>query len=126
MSTFSDLAASRREWIDEVLAPWCRVAARADLLEAEAEWPDIAGKVDPAPTLWSWAWGRFPELVSAGIPGVDETHAVTVTFVDGRTATGFPDSRQTRAGQLFLVDAADLQVTHGPISIDDISDVRRG
>ncbi len=126
MATFQELAASRRDWIDKVLAPWCRGAARAELLEAEAEWLDIAGKVDAASTLWNWAWGRFPDLVSAGMPGIDETHAVTVTLADGRVVTGFPDSRAARPGQLVLIDAADPQVNHGPISIDDIRDVRRG
>ena len=44
MGTFDQLVASRRRWIDQELAPWCRAAARVDLVKAADEWLDIAGK----------------------------------------------------------------------------------
>ncbi|MCA9051772.1 MAG: hypothetical protein KDA89_23705, partial [Planctomycetaceae bacterium] len=51
--SFAALAASRREWIDSVLRPWCRQANLKDLRQAESEWTDIAGRVDVAATLWT-------------------------------------------------------------------------
>ena len=35
---------SSRQWIDEVLKPWCQRAERKDLRLAEMEWQDIAGR----------------------------------------------------------------------------------
>lgn len=127
MSQFDQLVESRRKWIDEVLEPWCRRAPRADLRRAELEWTDIAGRVDPQATLWTWAWSRFPDLVSEGISGVDETWSVTVTLRDGRTFSGYPDSRQSEHGQLVIVgtDQSGQRATLGPFSIDEISRVQR-
>src|SRR4051794_9094328 len=102
---FKELAASRREWIDNVLKLWCRRAALKDLLRADLEWADIAGQVDPQSTLWTWAWGRFPDLVHEGLAGVNETHEVQVTLKNGRIHTGFPDNRKTEKGRLALLTA---------------------
>src|SRR5688572_22456133 len=91
MPDFDDLVASRKRWIAEVLEPWCRGASRKDLLRAAMEWGDIAGRVDENATLWTWAWGRFPDLVYEGLSGVNETREVQVTLKTGEMATGFPD-----------------------------------
>lgn len=127
MASFADLAASRREWIENVLKPWCAQASRRDLLNAEAEWGDIAGRVDPAGTLWTWAWGRFPNLVHEGLPGVNETYPVRVTLRDGSSLTGYPDSRRSEQGRLVLVatDAGRDLSELGPFSIDEIASVAR-
>jgi hypothetical protein len=127
MSHFDQLVASRREWIAEVLIPWCRQAKRADLRRAELEWVDIAGKADLQATLWTWAWERFPVLVSQGIRGIDETWLVVVTLADGRKVEGYPDSRESQQGQLVLVntDGTEGAVTRGPFSIDEIVEVVR-
>lgn len=127
MHSFDDLAASRREWIDRVLKPWCRQAALEDLREAEAEWHNIAGRVDPEATLWTWAWGRFPELVHEGLPGLDESSEVRVTLRDGRAVTGYPNGRRSKQGRLALVSPRagggfdDL----GPYTIDEILSATR-
>ncbi|RPI76119.1 MAG: hypothetical protein EHM42_15030 [Planctomycetaceae bacterium] len=127
MTRFSELAASRRAWIDQVLTPWCRSATRQDLLLAEHEWTDVAGKVDPNKSLWYWAWGRFPDLVNAELMGIDETAAVTVTLDDGRTLTGYPDARESLHGELVLIcrDPADSRrsVQEGPFPLDRIRSV---
>ncbi|MGH7201549.1 MAG: hypothetical protein ACREJB_13140, partial [Planctomycetaceae bacterium] len=127
MATFEELIASRKRWIEEVLRPWCRGASRADLRRAELEWQDIAGRADPAATLWTWAWGRFPALVHGELPGVDETHRVCVTMTDGESVTGFPDGRRSRQGELYLLceGAAGALVERGPYSIDEIAAVER-
>ena len=127
MTSFDQLVESRKRWLADVLEPWCRTAARRDLRRAEIEWTDLAGKVDPQATLWTWAWGRFPVLVSEGISGVDETWPVTVTLKNGQTYTGYPDSRQTEHGLLVLMgtDAAGTIIPLGPFSIDDIASVTR-
>lgn len=124
--TFANLVASRRGWIDDFLRPWCLAARRSDLLLAEAEWADIAGRVDPKATLWTWAWSRFPALVYEGLSGINETVAVTVTLDDGSEFTGFPDNRQSEGGRLVLAarDERNRPVEHGPFSIDEIRDVR--
>src|SRR5580704_17394105 len=103
MHTFADLVSSRKAWLANVLVPWCRQAAVKDLRLAELEWGDIAGKVDPAKTLWYWAWSRFPDLEHGELVGIDETREVQVTLRDGRTIAGFPDARQSVEGQLVLV-----------------------
>jgi hypothetical protein len=122
MHTFAELVASRKSWLADVLAPWCRQAAVKDLKRAELEWVDIAGKVDPEKTLWYWAWSRFPELVNADLLAIDEARRVTVTLHDGRTVIGFPDSRESKQGQLVLVarDPAHPRrhEEHGPFSLD--------
>lgn len=129
MSSFADLIASRREWIEQVLKPWCRVAAIKDLKRAELEWADIAGKVDAKATLWSWAWGRFPEVVHEGLVGVDETNAVRVTLKSGHVHIGYPDNRKSEGGRLILLSAESASSGRaneiGPISIDDIARIER-
>jgi hypothetical protein len=123
MPSFDELAASRRRWIAEVLQPWCREASRKDLLRAAMEWGDIAGRVDEKATLWTWAWGRFPELVYEGLSGVNETREVQVTLKTGETWVGFPDARQSTEGRLVLVSADRSLGQFGPFSIDDIARV---
>jgi hypothetical protein len=127
MSQFEQLVESRRRWIREVLQPWCRTASRADLRRAELEWTDIAGKVDPQATLWTWAWGRFPDLVSVGIGGIEETWLVQVTLKSGKTWSGYPDARQSEHGQLVLIGTAPSVETPvlGPFSIDEVIEVIR-
>ncbi len=125
MKNFYDLATSRRKWIDEVLAPWCKVVDRKELLKAEMEWLDIAGKVDETATLWTWAWSRFPDLVYDGLAGVNETCEVTVLLKDGTRVIGFPDGRRTEKGMLYLVTTDSAVPEAGPFSIDDIESVQR-
>jgi len=129
VSSFADLIASRRDWIDQVLKPWCRVAGLKDLKRAELEWADIAGKVDAKATLWTWAWGRFPDIVHEGLVGVDETNAVRVTLKNGQSHAGYPDNRKTEGGRLILVSAepaaSGRAAEIGPISIDDIAQIER-
>ena len=126
LSSFEELAASRREWIANVLQPWCLQASRKELRKAEDEWMDIAGKVDADATLWTWAWSRFPLLVHEGLTGVDETYPVRVTLTDGRSAVGFPDGQQSVQGQLVLQEiGTDNPRYWGPISIDEIITIER-
>ena len=125
---FAELAASRRAWIEETLIPWCRQAARIDLLQADEEWLDIAGKVAADATLWTWAWSRFSALVHERLPGVNETYPVCVTLRDGREVEGYPDSRRSKQGRLVLLchDPSDnAYKEQGPFTIDEIADVRR-
>lgn len=125
--TFTELAASRRAWLDGVLKPWCRQACRKDLRLAELEWIDIAGKVDAGKTLWAWAWSRFPEAVHDDL-GLDETVELTVTLNTGLSVNGFADARESTDGQLVLwardADTGALQ-QRGPFSIDDVEDIKR-
>jgi hypothetical protein len=123
MQTFDELAKSRRDWIDSVLRPWCETAARVALVQAEIEWPNIAGQVDPQATLWAWAWGRFPALVHADLPGINETDEVELTLEDGRTFTGYPNARETHRGQLVVLQSSGE--LSEPLSIDDIASVSR-
>jgi hypothetical protein len=123
VSSFTELVASRREWIDSALIPWCRTASRRDLLMAEQEWQDLAGRPDPQMTLWLWAWGRFPDLCAAGMKTINETFPVRAECRDGQQYVGYPDSRQSLAGQLVLVTSKGVRV--GPISIDDLVEVKR-
>jgi hypothetical protein len=129
MQTFADLVESRKAWLAEVLAPWCAQASVKDLKRAELEWIDIAGKVDPEKTLWFWAWSRFPDLVNADLAAIDEARKATVTLRDGRAFTGFPDSRQSKQGQLVLVARGQGRLgghdEHGPFSIDEIASIGR-
>ena len=127
MNTFEDLVFSRKAWIDDVLKPWCMRACRGDLLKAEPEWLDIAGKVPAEKTLWPWAWSRFPELVHESL-GIEETTEVEVRLKDGRSFTGFPDSRKSLRGQLVMwlrpmIGQAEGEV--GPFSIDEIESVHK-
>jgi hypothetical protein len=129
VTNFADLVASRREWIERVLKPWCRRAAIKDLKRAELEWEDIAGKVDPKATLWTWAWSRFPDIVHEGLAGVDETHAVRVTLTNGQMHVGYPDNRKSDGGRLILLSTESTgpgRVAEiGPISIDNIARIER-
>lgn len=122
VQTFEDLATSRREWIESILRPWCRQAGLTQLKQAAMEWHDFAGRVDMQATLWTWAWERHPAIVHDDLPGVNETHQVTVTLQDGRTVSGFPDGRKSLHGQLILIDDGQ---EHGPFSIDDVTAVER-
>ena len=124
---FEELAAARREWIESVLRRWCRQAPLKELRKAEQEWFDIAGRADVNPTLWTWAWERFPDIVHPELPGVHETFEVLVTLVDGQQIFGFPDGRKSQRGMLVIAgktEAGDLKV-HEPISIDLVKDVQR-
>ena len=129
MQTFAELAASRRDWIEQVLRPWCAQAPWKELRQAEQEWGDIAGRADPAATLWTWAWGRFPALVHEELPGVNETHEVGVTLRDGSTLVGFPDNRRSVSGRLVLLCRRDSGLRDfeesAPILIDGIASVVR-
>ena len=122
-ASFEFIVQSRKDWIANVLAPWCTAANRIDLCQAAEEWGDIAGRVDPNATLWAWAWSRFPDLVHEGLPGVNETKEVCVTLRNGTTGTGFPDGRQTENGSLVLVSPVPDSGHYGPWSIDDIDSV---
>ncbi|MDA1163242.1 MAG: hypothetical protein O3B13_09085 [Planctomycetota bacterium] len=122
MQTFQEMAASRREWIADVLIPWSRQASFGDLREAEHDWINIAGRVDPAATLWTWAWSRFPCLVHERLPGVNETLEVRIVLTSGKTIVGYPDNRESARGQLILtVAAADGGFEQsGPHNIDAV------
>lgn len=127
VSAFEELAASRRDWIQQVLRPWCRTATLRELRKAEQEWFDIAGRVDVKATLWTWAWERYPDIVHADMAGVHEAWEVVVQVKDGRQLTGYPDSRQSQRGLLVLIARRPdgcLEETSG-ISIDDIAGIRR-
>ncbi len=126
-SSFEQLAASRREWIDSVLRPWCRTASLRELKKADAEWFDIAGRADTGATLWTWAWERFPAIVHPEMSGVNETHQVTVSLRDGTLLSGYPDARRSQKGQLTLIgiDEHGARTQFGPVSIDDIADIIR-
>lgn len=122
MTTFSDLVASRRAWLNDVLIPWCRVASRADLLRAEQEWTDIAGKIAPERSLWLWAWSRFPALYVEGLGGLEESWPVQLQRSDESHLTGYPNNRASERGCLVLqTDSGPTE----PISIDDIENVTR-
>lgn len=119
---FDDLVASRKEWIESTLKPWCRAAPLAELRKAAMEWNDIAGRIDPDLTLWLWAWSRFPALYHEGLSGLDESFQVKVRLHNGTEQTGFPDSRTSRRGTLQLAtEEGDV----GPFSIDDVESVTR-
>ncbi len=124
---FESLAASRRDWIENVLRAWCRQATLKELRKADVEWFDIAGRADANATLWTWAWERFPEIVHPQLSGVHETHEVQITLKDGRTLSGFPDARQSLRGILVLVGSDDggAIVSSDPIVIDQITAVRK-
>lgn len=127
MNSFDELVASRKNWLNEILKPWCQAVRRSDLLKAEPDWVDIAGKVDPTKTLWLWAWSRFPELVHESL-GIEETSEVQVELRDGRVVCGFPDARDSQRGLLVLwgedpVTRKSGQL--GPFSIDEILAVHR-
>ncbi len=127
--TFADLVASRQQWIEETLKPWCLVAPWKELFQAEQDWANIAGQVDAQATLWAWAWSRFEALAYAGLPGIDETHPLRVTTRRGRVLEGYPDNRESRHGKLKLL--CETQSGSGEhelsdaISIDEIAMIVR-
>jgi hypothetical protein len=124
VESFEQLAASRRQWINEVLMPWCRQASLRDLREAEHDWMNIAGRVDPAMTLYTWAWSRFPVLIHDGMAGLNETQEVRVELCNGEIVVGYPDARESCRGQLVLAAATDVGFDQlGPFSIDEIAAV---
>lgn len=127
MHTLAEIVASRREWIESVLKPWCRAASRAELLAGEQEWVDLAGRADPHKTLWSWAWSRFPALYVEGLAGIEESYEVVVRLRDGSTHRGFPDGRRSQRGELLLVSVGDNGRSReaGPFLIDDVEAVDR-
>jgi hypothetical protein len=127
MHTLAEIVASRREWIDSVLKPWCRAASRAELLAAEQEWADLAGRADPNKTLWPWAWSRFTALYVEGLAGIEESFEVEITLRDGSGYVGFPDARRSRRGEILLVRLGDQGQSQeaGPFSIDEVIAVKR-
>lgn len=126
--TFAELVVSRQKWIEEVLKPWCLTAPWKELFQAEQDWPNIAGQVDAHTSLWTWAWGRFPALVHEDLPGIDETHLVSVTTRDGQTFVGYPDNRESRHGKLRLLcettPSSGQHELSDAISIDDVAAVQ--
>lgn len=125
--SFEKLAESRRDWIQQVLRPWCQTATLKELRKAELEWLDIAGRVDVQATLWTWAWERFPEIVHAELPGVHETWEVRVWLKDGRELRGYPDSRKSLRGMLVLLTrSVESSLGETPaMSIDEIQKIHR-
>ncbi len=124
VESFEQMAASRRQWISDVLMPWCQQANLRELREAEHDWMNIAGRVDPAMTLYTWAWSRFPALIHDGMAGLNETQEVRVELRSGETVTGYPDARESGRGQLVLTAATEVGFDQlGPFSIDEISAV---
>lgn len=125
MQTYEELAASRRQWIDDVLIPWCRQASRRELHLAMMDWINVAGQVDPGMTLWTWAWSRFAALTHESAAGLDETKEVSVTLHSGEQATGYPDARESENGQLVLLGKTDdgRFEHYGPFAIDDVESV---
>ena len=120
--TFAALAAARRAWLTDVLRPWCRAADRSQLRLAEAAWRDLAGDVDPAGTLWAWAWERFPALCEPGLTPPAESRPVRVTLTDGRTVTGTPDARRSLRGELWLTTRTPAGwADAGPFPLDEIA-----
>ncbi len=129
MVTFDELVDSRKQWIDEILKPWCRSAVIRELNQADQEWGDIAGRADPESTLWTWAWSRFPDIIHEGLTGVDETSEVRIVLKDGTEIIGFPDARETKRGQLMMFARSNSEARAseqaGPFSLDDIASVER-
>ena len=127
--TFAELVTSRQTWIENVLKPWCLAASWKDLIQAEQDWINIAGQVDPQGTLWTWAWSRFPALVHDGLQGIDETHLLCVKTRSGHQLVGYPDNRESLHGKLRLLCEIPLASGHHAlseaISIDDIVTVEQ-
>ncbi|HVJ85463.1 MAG TPA: hypothetical protein VM452_07445 [Caulifigura sp.] len=98
------------------------MASRADLLRAEQEWTDIAGKIAPERSLWLWAWSRFPVLYVDGLGGLEESWPVTIELRDGTGLTGYPDNRASDRGRLVIQTEAGPTE---PLVIDEIVSVER-
>lgn len=127
--TFADLVASRQQWIEGTLKPWCLAAPWKELFQAEQDWANIAGQVDAQGTLWAWAWSRFEALAHEGLPGIDETHPLRVTTRGGRVLEGYPDNRESRHGKLKLLcevppGSGDYELSDA-ISIDEVMTIVR-
>jgi hypothetical protein len=122
MSTFDELTASRRNWINDILIPWTRTATRKDLIKAEDDWVNLAGRVAPERSLWLWAWSRFPCLFVEGLGGLDESWPVRVATTDGRVAEGYPDNRSSQRGELQIVGDGGASAR---FVIDDVVAVER-
>lgn len=123
--TFAELVESRRKWLGESLEAWSRQATLAELVLAERDWINLAGQVDPARTLWRWAWSRFTALVHPRL-GFDESARVRVTLHDGREFVGHPDGRKSSGGELFLHARhanSDAWEDVGPVRLDEIARV---
>lgn len=125
VAAFDQLVASRTDWIESFLKPWCRTAPRLALLRAHQEWGDIAGKVDPDHTLWLWGWSRFPHLYVDGLSGLEESFPLCVVMQDGTETRGYPDARASRYGYLALVPVDADAPSPPPLSIDDIASITR-
>ena len=122
--TFAALAASRREWLETVLRPWCRAAPRTQLRLAEAQWADLAGDVSVRETLWAWGWERFPALCEPGLTPPAESRPVRVTLTGGETVVGTPDGRRSVRGELWLLArGVDGWEDRGPFDLDAIAAV---
>lgn len=101
--------------------PWCRQASYRDLVEAEQDWGNIAGRVEPGMTLWTWAWSRFPAMIHEGMPGLNETLELRLHLADGQEAAGYPDREASSRGHLVLVTRTEAGFEHlGPFRIDEI------
>ena len=123
-SDFPALIASRRDWIETVLRPWCRAASRRDLRLAESQWADLAGDVGVRETLWAWAWERFPALCEPGLTPPSESRPVRVALTTGETVVGTPDGRRSRGGVLWLLCGSPHGwEERGPFALDEIERV---
>ena len=123
-AAFAALAASRREWIETVLRPWCRTADLRELRLAEGQWADLAGDVSVRETLWAWAWERFPVLCEPGLVPPAESREIRVRLVGGETVTGTPDGRRSVRGDLWLLARSTIGwVERGPFPLDKIARV---
>lgn len=126
--TYESVALSRRKWLDEILAPWCKSSSRKELRLAEGDWVNLAGKVAPEKSLWFWAWSRFPDLVEPELQAINETHQIRVTIGMGDIYEGYPDARESTNGVLVLLcrdPSTGRYEQTGPFSLDDIRSVER-
>lgn len=121
-TALDDLIVARRQWIDEVLRPWCARATHAELKLAEFLWLDLAGRVPPEETLRVWAWERFAGFVDP-TEGLSEAREWTFQHRDGRTVTGFIDRRESGCGTLAICTRNPVTgriETVGPWSVDEV------